>query len=1728
MKYYPRSYWLPVFIFLILASVASYTYSQETRVTPIVGRILSISPDGATVTINRGKNDNLVLDSLCTIFPKRGGDFEWNFKLAAKGMIASAPAGGTIEWNFELATGKIIALMPDSATIALISTRDTVLMGDYCTLYADIPPFICDTPLGVIALSDIVFFGEEQPDPLFELEDLIAHPTKEAINAIMARLLFEIKTYVNKGKWSKQTAIETGIFKGLTEQEALLSTKREHLQLFLEWLIFQREYYIFYEPYFAQFYHSWIIKETPSVDTEHKKQEAYALADEAYELILHNDLEKGIERYKESLNLYPHYDYVHRKLRLIDEISFNLKILEQDPDDPYINFTVANKYMNLGMYDYALKYFEQARDLGYDSLIILEYIGYTYVYYEKYKKAIEMFIELSHLQPNRKTIQQWLSFAQTRDFLNVNPGSVDSYIITGDMYYEEKNSDRALKEYRKALELAPNSKKIWNLINRTIIRLQAENKWADGEHFDASELCKKMGDLECTKEIMYEYARMQYEKGNYLDAMIEYTTINEYDPTDYDAHIGVSNCLRRREKYSDAILWAKKGIAIDPDDPWAYNTLGLIYKDMGNVDEQIEYLSKAIELDPEYHAPYYNLACAYIKQDDYEKAERLLKKSLIAKNDLPKARGLLIDILCIHNELDVLQENPNDLDSRIRLARAYWAIGQDEKTFHEMEKVLEGRQNDIAALSYLGYACTELGRYDKGAAYLEKAYSLSPNPNLKAWLLYNRGKGLLEENPDSMNGFLLIGESHLHREHFEEAQSYLTKARKLGLEKEKHWEKRRLALKGIEAAKLLSSAKELYNQRHHEEAISNAEQSWERFDEIGTTDGCIVTLRTIGMCYSAQNNDEKALEYFNRAEELAEKTRNEFQKAKTIYAIAEHHFRNAAYTTALNSFQQAKDLFHNNNYRASETWALHYIAYIEDVLGEFERSMNHYEQIVRLYGEMMLYESNIEIHKNLAYAHSRDADFEKALHHYAESKTLAQQFNNDYEERNALRSLANMYILLGDSNQANDYLCRYLDAVRRANDNYGRALAYNDFGLIYIFITIDYDKALEYFTKSRSIAHTIDNKLIEGVANANIGYVYNRLEQFSEALRYHEEGLRLVREADDAYCEMQGLEEIAFSYRELGNCDKAIDANLLSIAIADSLGEKLYKWQYEFSAGKTYEANNNFENALKYYKNAAATLLEIRERISASEIKAEFSPLKLEIKKENELYTRLVDLLMQTGNFDDAVRYIEESKARMVKSAFDEITAETDDEGLNELLASISKFEKKMKALESQLENERSGKEDEAIAALKKAQSKTSVEEAARAEGGQAIVGESGGAEEGEGKQSAEEPGEEDQQRIANLTSTLAETEGEFNRCMLELEAKNRMLYSALSINPTTLGDIQKDIREKVLLLMYFMTPEKLYISCVGKDYFRVKSVEVGSEELSGLVEFFLTFLKDDESSIDEVHESAAILYDYLMKPIEEDMDNYDHIVISPFGILYYLPFHALVSTIDGEKKYAIESRNISYTTSSTFKDILEGSSKKRDRLFALGNPDSSLSGASLEVEALEHELFKSNALIFTLSEATKDKFFKYAKEYDIVHLATHGVLQTNILDSYLLLAGETENEQHLTLNDVAGYTALRDKTDLVFLSACETAIEKGEMDGVELITLARAFAIAGPPTLIATLWKVPDESTASLVIEFYTALKEEKKDKLTSLRDAQLSLLRSEKFSHPFYWAPFLLIGDW
>jgi CHAT domain-containing protein len=148
--------------------------------------------------------------------------------------------------------------------------------------------------------------------------------------------------------------------------------------------------------------------------------------------------------------------------------------------------------------------------------------------------------------------------------------------------------------------------------------------------------------------------------------------------------------------------------------------------------------------------------------------------------------------------------------------------------------------------------------------------------------------------------------------------------------------------------------------------------------------------------------------------------------------------------------------------------------------------------------------------------------------------------------------------------------------------------------------------------------------------------------------------------------------------------------------------------------------------------------------------------------------------------------------------------------------------------------------------------------------------------------------------------------------------------------------------------------------------------------------------------------------------------------------------------------------------------------------------------------------------------------------KYRILHVATHGLLNAErpqFTGLVLSLVGNKNEDGFLRTDEVFN---LKLGSPLVMLSACETGLGK-EKRGEGVMGLTRAFIYAGAPTVGVSLWSVADKSTADLMTDFYKRLlASQTASPATAMREAQLAMISGKKYSAPFYWAPFVLVGDW
>jgi CHAT domain-containing protein len=253
-----------------------------------------------------------------------------------------------------------------------------------------------------------------------------------------------------------------------------------------------------------------------------------------------------------------------------------------------------------------------------------------------------------------------------------------------------------------------------------------------------------------------------------------------------------------------------------------------------------------------------------------------------------------------------------------------------------------------------------------------------------------------------------------------------------------------------------------------------------------------------------------------------------------------------------------------------------------------------------------------------------------------------------------------------------------------------------------------------------------------------------------------------------------------------------------------------------------------------------------------------------------------------------------------------------------------------------------------------------------------------------------------------------------------------------------------------------------------------------------------------------------ASLHDELVAPLEPLLGA-QKVTIIPHGLLHRVPFHAL---FDGEA-YLLDRFEISYAPSATVFSLCQKKSPSGlDRAVVMSVADPLIPNVADEARAVASHL--PAAEVLADEEATTSAIMEKAAGCDVLHLACHGMFRAdNPMFSSLRL-----HDGWLTASEV-----LRLDLDgaIVTLSACESARNQ-VLAGDELVGLARGFLGAGASTLVASLWLVRDETTAWMMEDWYARL-HEGANRTAALREAQLAL--KERYPHPYYWAPFVLMGQ-
>lgn len=925
-----------------------------------------------------------------------------------------------------------------------------------------------------------------------------------------------------------------------------------------------------------------------------------------------------------------------------------------------------------------------------------------------------------------------------------------------------------------------------------------------------------------------------------------------------------------------------------------------------------------------------------------------------------------------------------------------------------------------------------------------------------------------------------IGKAHRHANKYKAAADTLSLALNLARESEN---------KRSEANILRELGVVTYITGNPEGALKYWQIALEAFEVINEKNLMATTLSHIGIYYKNMGRPEEGLKYYSRALKIHRDVWKEREIGNDLNNIGNIYLDYFAdYSKARENFEEALAIKKKYEEVTLQGIILGNIGICFKKQGDYQNALKYFNQAVKLGQEMNQLSTVAKNLSDIGTLYDNVGSYEKSITYYQQALKMIREIG---EKKWEIESLINLGATYGNLKQYQDALSQYHSALNLAKQlnsrSYEGTILSNMAGLE--LELNNNDSALQLYHKSLKITKEIKDKKHQAIVERGLGDYYLLNKKYDSALGNYQNSLEIGLEIDSP-------EEIWQAYYGIGN-------------VLKKLGDK--------------------KEAAKKYKAAINAIESIRNKLSLESLKESFMEEKIEV------YQEIILLLLELGRDEEAFDFLERAKALnllyILSTDRVNITA-----GISEdLLKKKKRIEWNFQKIYKQLTAEFSKSDDQNLPL------------------------------------------------INSLQDSLNHMRFQHQEILQEINLKHPSYAQLAGIKkPLTQKEVQAYVLENITLIEYLVTNERTIVFIVTRQNINFEILDISKENLSTYVKNILQPFRDVKTGkitnlVDISYDlkSANGLYQQIFLPIEKYIPPESPIIIVPDDILHYLPFEALVTNIETKAPdknvifsrfenadYLVEKYTISYSPSASVLDpkIIFNKQKKSQGLLALGNPyfgaetniktkeeEGILDFLSLlirgteanswtfpqlpntEKEVLEIAKLIEPSVYYIGKEAREERLKTQAGEFKYIHLSTHSVTEEKQpMYSRIVFAQDDDPTEDGFLHAYEVLN-LNFDADLVTLSACETGLGKLS-HGEGLIGLTRSFMYAGAPSVLVSLWSV-DESTVYLMNFFYENLSKGM-NKTESIRQAKLKLLHIREdgvsFSHPFLWAPFVLIGNW
>ena len=950
----------------------------------------------------------------------------------------------------------------------------------------------------------------------------------------------------------------------------------------------------------------------------------------------------------------------------------------------------------------------------------------------------------------------------------------------------------------------------------------------------------------------------------------------------------------------------------------------------------------------------------------------------------------------------------------------------------------------------------------------------------------------------------------------EKAQQALSLWRGLG---DRYWEAYTLGLIGYA---YLNGNKHDQAIEYYNQALAIRRELKDRYAEANTLSG-------LAWINSQLNRREKAIEYYEDALRTYRELKEKSGVASAHLNLGFEHIQIGRYEKAIEYLEPALAIRRKLNDRQGEAETLYRLGFAHNWLSRFEKAIEYLEQALAIYRELTNRQWEADTLNGLGIFYNRLSRYEKGIEYSQQALSIAGDLKYQFGITSALSNLGSANSSLGRYEKAIEYMEQSLALAREAKNRRSESTALNALGNQYL-LTSRIEKAIEYYVQALRIAREVRWQPVEGRTLNNLGVAYANLERHEKAIEYYEQALRIARDIKNRINEGNILSGLGSSYRSLGRLKEAIRFHEQAAFIAQEVKAKNKEADALEGLMLDWKKYNQPRLAIYYGKQAVNIYQEIRSNIQGldRELQESF------IQSNEETYRQLADLLIAQGRLPEAEQVI-----RMLKEEeyFEFIRR---DEG-NSPKAAKAALTPEEAALEKRYREiaDRIAELGSERGALIDKKTRTAEEE----------------------------------QRLARLDADLVVAGTAFQKFLdgLADEMGSNVDPGAKVFALRESQGLMEDLRElgKGVVALYTLVGEDKYrVILTTADFQKGYEYPIKVADLNRKVLEFREVLQNPKY---DPLPLAQELYKILLGPVAKDLEKAKAQVLmwSLDGVLRYLPVAALH---DG-RQYMVETyQNSVFTPASQSRLSLEPSRNWTALGLGVtkahGDRIPALPGVAEEMHGIiKDEQNKSGVLPGTikLDEAfTQEAMFtELRKRNPVVHIASHFQFSAGNETNSALLLGDGK---FLSLAQIKSLPNVFGGVDLLTLSACNTATGGSGANGKEVEGFGVLAQRQGAKAVIASLWPVFDSSTKVLMQDFYT-IREAKVDttKAEALRQAQLHLFRGEApldgvrskapvadrqivheekpeeasrprftpdpkkpYAHPYYWAPFILIGNW